>query len=78
MHHTRTSCTMLQCVLNHGGEPLRRVLAYTCKRYVLAILNATCMHILVVNKHMWMYIMVSTDFQLLHHIVSVRIRTNAI
>ena len=41
-------------------------------------LNATCVNIFVKNKHIWAYIIVSTDCQLLHHTLSVRICTSAI
>ena len=65
------------CWRQHGGEPLQCVLAYRCKHCVLAILNDVCGHILVVNKHIWIYIIESTHCQLLRHILSLRIYTNA-
>ena len=45
---------------------------------ILSVLNAACVHILVANKHISVYIIISTDCQLLHHILSVRIYTSAI
>ena len=36
--------------------------AYWRKCCVLGILNATCVHIVVKNKHIWAYIMVSTGW----------------
>ena len=44
----------------HSGEPHRSVLAYGHKCCVLAVLNAACVHILIANKHIWVYIIVIT------------------
>ena len=45
------------------------------KCYVLVYFKH-CMHIIVKNKHIWVYIIVMTWCQLLVHILSVRIYTN--
>ena len=62
---------------HHDGEPLCRVTAYGHKRYVLAYFKRR-VHAHCYNKHIRVYIIVSTDCELFLHILSVRTYTSAI